>query len=116
MSLKIPNYLFIDKTPMMLNNYENLTTSEYISMFIHLLGLEFYTGDICVDGHVKAIWVNCRNRRSIIGDKGYSRDIFEVKFVDEDGSKLSYRDYTLKYYPEYRYIVDEQIKLFQTLN
>lgn len=112
MTFEIPNVGF-NQTHRLKFQYDEITTSEYVRAFMHLLGVEFYTGNISVDGYIRFIETGSRDALYIRGDKGYARNLSEIELIDEDGSRISYKEYTLKYYPDMRHIIDEQIKQYK---
>ena len=95
-----------------IHKYDSLEPSEYVANFMHILGVEFFTGNSDVDGCVMFIETSSRDTMYIRGDRGYARDIKDIKLIDSNDEQLSYREYTLKYYPEMRHIVDVQCRKY----
>ena len=91
-----------------------IVASEYVHYFMHLLGVEFTSGNPEVDGVVRGIELPVRNMVYVRGNRGYARKVMDCKFIDEDGTPMSYADYTLKYYPEMRHIVTMQLHQYKS--
>lgn len=109
--MEIPNVGF-NRDHLRKFQYDRIELSEYIQMFMHLLGVEFHTGNCSVDGYIEFIETGSKDRIYIRGNLGYSRELSSIRLVDEDGERLSYKEYMLKYYPSMRGILDNQLKQY----
>ena len=81
-----------------------------ILLGLHLIGCEFYSSNICVDGYVKATRRDNSDCFSIVGNHGYSRNPNDVQWFLDNRTKGTYEQYMQKFYPEFKFVWKRQIK------